>query len=63
MNTNPEYYFVTSENLEEPSRIHFTLDDAINDPKALYIVTFDANGDRVRAFMYDGETKSYTEEF
>lgn len=62
MNTNPEFYFVTS-NYIESIRLHFTLDDAINDPEAIYITTFDANGDKVREFIYDEVTKSYTENF
>jgi len=54
---NPEFYFVTfSYKIEN---MFFNFEDACNDPAAHYICSFDANGDKVRTFEYDIETRTY----
>ena len=56
-----EFYFVISS--YGPEKICCELSEAMNHPHALFIDSFNSNGDKVRSFMYDVETKTYTESF
>jgi len=61
MQNSEEKYFVCS-NGEEPDRIHFNWEDAVNE-NAIYIDSFDEHGQKVTAYklvQVDGEYLDYT---